>query len=108
MTEIRTPLTELLGIAYPICLGPMGLISTPPLVAAVSEAGGLGIMGTAMFDGEGLRKAIRETRELTQRPFGISIMAGIPSAQELAGVAIEERGAHPVEELVERTQPLPV
>ena len=91
MTLIRTPLTELLGIAYPVCLGPMGLISTPPLVAAVSQAGGLGIMGTAMFDGEGLRKAIHETRELTQRPFGISIMAGMPSAQELAAVAIEER-----------------
>jgi enoyl-[acyl-carrier protein] reductase II len=50
-------------------------------------------MGTAMFDGEGLRKAIHETRELTDRPFGISIMAAMPSAPELAGVAIEERVA---------------
>jgi enoyl-[acyl-carrier protein] reductase II len=93
MTMIRTPLTELLGIEHPICLGPMGLISTPPMVAAVSNAGGLGIMGTAMFDADGLRKAIRETRALSDRPFGISLMAGLPSAQELAGVAVEERVA---------------
>jgi enoyl-[acyl-carrier protein] reductase II len=91
MTTLSTPLTELLGIEHPVCLGPMGLISTPPMVAAVSNAGGLGIMGTAMFDGEGLRKAIHETRELTQKPFGISIMAGMPTAAGHAQVAIDER-----------------
>jgi enoyl-[acyl-carrier protein] reductase II len=91
MTTIRTPLTDLLGIEHPVCLGPMGLISTPPLVAAVSSAGGLGIMGTAMFDAEGLREAIRQTRELTDRPFGVSLMAGMPTAQGLAEVAIDER-----------------
>ena len=91
MATIPTPFTELLGIRHPICLGPMGLISTPPLVAAVSEAGGLGIMGTAMFDGEGLREAIRETRRLSDAPFGISIMAAHPTAAGHARVAIEER-----------------
>lgn len=91
MTRLHTPLNDLLGIEHPICLGPMGLISTPPLVSAVSSAGGLGIMGTANYDHEGLRAAIRETRERTDRPFGISIMAGMPTAEGHAKVAIEER-----------------
>ena len=91
MTRLRTPLNDLLGIEHPICLGPMGLISTPPLVSAVSNAGGMGIMGTANYDSEGLRKAIQETRELTGKPFGISIMAGHPTAEGHAKVAIEER-----------------
>ncbi|MBW2281746.1 MAG: nitronate monooxygenase, partial [Deltaproteobacteria bacterium] len=90
MTRLHTPLNELLGIEHPICLGPMGLISTPPLVSAVSNAGGLGIMGTANYDHEGLRKAIQETRELTSKPFGVSIMAGFPTAEGHARVAIEE------------------
>ncbi|MCP4005025.1 MAG: enoyl-[acyl-carrier-protein] reductase FabK [bacterium] len=91
MTGIRTPLTELLGIEHPVCLGPMGLISTPPMVAAVSEAGGIGIMGTAMLDSEKLREAIRQTRALTDKPFGISLMAAMPTSADLAKVAIEER-----------------
>jgi enoyl-[acyl-carrier protein] reductase II len=91
MTRLHTLLNDLLGIEHPICLGPMGLISTPPLVSAVSNAGGLGIMGTANYDYEGLRKAIHETRELTDKPFGISVMAGLPSAEGHAKVAIEER-----------------
>jgi enoyl-[acyl-carrier protein] reductase II len=91
MATLSTPLTELLGIEHPVCLGPMGLISTPPMVAAVSNAGGLGIMGTAMFDSDALRKAIHETRELTDKPFGISIMAAMPTAAGHAQVAIDER-----------------
>jgi enoyl-[acyl-carrier protein] reductase II len=91
MATLSTPLTELLGIEHPVCLGPMGLISTPPMVAAVSNAGGLGIMGTAMLDSDGLRKAIHETRELTEKPFGISIMAAMPTAAGHAQVAIDER-----------------
>ncbi len=90
MGKISTALTELLGVEHPICLGPMGMISIPSMVSAVSNAGGLGIMGTANYDSEGLRKAIRETRGLTQRPFGISIMAGFPLAEGHAKVAIEE------------------
>ena len=91
MTRISTPLTDLLGIEHPVCLGPMGLISVPSMVAAVSNAGGLGIMGTANYDTEALRKAIHETRSLTERPFGVSIMAGFPSAEGHAKLAIEER-----------------
>ena len=47
MGKISTALTELLGVEHPICLGPMGMISIPSMVSAVSNAGGLGIMGTA-------------------------------------------------------------
>ncbi|MCP3983729.1 MAG: enoyl-[acyl-carrier-protein] reductase FabK [bacterium] len=91
MAKISTPLTELLGIEHPVCLGPMGMISVPSMVAAVSNVGGLGIMGTANYDPEGLRKAIQETRTLTERPFGVSIMASFPTAGDHAKVAIEER-----------------
>lgn len=91
MTHISTPLTELLGIEHPICLGPMGMVSVPSMVAAVSDAGGLGIMGTATYDSEGLRTAIEETRTLTHEPFGVSIMAGFPTAEGHARVAIDER-----------------
>lgn len=91
MARLSTALTELLGIEHPICLGPMGMISIPSMVAAVSNAGGLGIMGTANYDSDGLRKAIQETRTLTERPFGISIMAGFPTAEGHAKAAIEER-----------------
>ncbi len=91
MSHLSTPLTELLGIEHPICLGPMGLVSVPPMVAAVSEAGGLGILGTANYDSEGLREVIRETRALTAKPFGVSIMAGFPTAEGHAHVAIEEQ-----------------
>ncbi len=91
MARISTPLTELLGIEHPICMGPMGLISIPSMVAAVSNVGGLGIMGTANYDPDGLRKAIQETRTLTERPFGVSIMAGFPTAEAHAKVAIAEQ-----------------
>ncbi len=90
MSHLSTPLTELLGIEHPICLGPMGLVSVPPMVAAVSEAGGLGILGTANYDSEGLREVIKQTRALTSKPFGVSIMAGFPTAEGHALVAIEE------------------
>lgn len=91
MAKLTTPLTELLGIEHPICLGPMGMVSVPPMVAAVSNAGGIGIMGTAVLQSEELRAAIRKTRTLTDKPFGVSIMTGFPTAETHAQVAIEEK-----------------
>ncbi len=91
MARLSTALTELLGIEHPICMGPMGMISVPSMVAAVSNAGGLGIMGTANYDSDALRKAIQETRTLTEKPFGISIMAGFPTAEGHAKAAIAEQ-----------------
>lgn len=77
-SRLRTPLCELLGIEYPILLAGMGGVSMAPLVAAVSNAGGLGIMGAANLTPDDLRAEIRKTRSLTQRPFAVDLLAPIP------------------------------
>ena len=72
---LRTALCDFLGIEYPICLAGMGGKWTPPeLVAAVSEAGGLGVMGGTGTPVEDLRKRIRRVRELTDKPFGVDLL----------------------------------
>ncbi len=69
-----TKLCRLLGIDYPIIQGALGGIGGPDLAAAVSNAGGLGVLAAWGLSLEQLRKAIRRTRELTTRPFGVNIM----------------------------------
>jgi len=74
---LRTPLCELLGIEYPIVLAGMGSRgkATPPeLVAAVSEAGGLGVLGGAGLPAADLRQAIRKARSLTNKPIGVDLL----------------------------------
>ena len=72
---LRTALCDFLGIEYPICLAGMGGKWTPPeLVAAVSEAGGLGVMGGTGTPVEDLRKRIRRVRDLTDKPFGVDLL----------------------------------
>ena len=88
---MRTRLTELLGIAHPIVLPGMTYIAVPSLVAAVSNAGGLGILAAGALTPEGCREAIREVRRLTDKPFGVGCSLGLPGAAECARVAIEER-----------------
>src|SRR5689334_1006182 len=66
-------LIERLDIVHPIIQAPMGGASTPELVAAVSNAGGLGWLGAAMLSPDALRTAIRDIRRLTKRPFGINL-----------------------------------
>jgi enoyl-[acyl-carrier protein] reductase II len=80
--RLRTPLCDLFGIEVPICLAGMGGVSMAPLVAAVSNAGGLGIMGAANLTPDGLRDEIRRTRALTQRPFAVDLLAPIPEMIE--------------------------
>ncbi len=75
---LHTPTCDLLGIEYPIMLAGMGGVSLSRLVAAVSNAGGLGVIGAATLDAEGLRREIRRTRELTDRPFAVDLLAPIP------------------------------
>lgn len=75
---LRTPICERLGIEYPIVLAGMGGVSMHRLVAAVSNAGGLGVIGAATLDADGLRREIRATRELTDRPFAVDLLAPIP------------------------------
>ena len=89
--ELKTRLTERLKIKYPIIQSPMAWVSYPPLVAAVSEAGGLGILAGGRMTPEELRQAIREVREFTDKPFGVNVTATSPRIVELAQVMCEER-----------------
>lgn len=75
---LRTPLCDRLGIKYPILLAGMGGVSLHKLVAAVSNAGGLGVIGGATLDADRLRDEIRKTRELTDKPFAVDLLAPIP------------------------------
>ena len=75
---LHTPICELFGIEYPIFLAGMGGVSTAPLVAAVSNAGGLGVIGAATMDPERLRDQIRQTRDLTDKPFAVDLLAPDP------------------------------
>src|SRR5262249_9309029 len=77
-SPLRTPLCDLFGIEVPILLAGMGGVSMAPLVAAVSNAGGLGIMGAANLSPDDLRAEIRKTRALTSRPFAVDLLAPIP------------------------------
>jgi len=81
-SPLRTPICDLFGIDHPILLAGMGGVSMAPLVAAVSNAGGLGIMGAANLAPGGLRDEIRRTRELTTRPFAVDLLAPIPEMIE--------------------------
>jgi enoyl-[acyl-carrier protein] reductase II len=88
---MKTRVTELFGIQYPIVLSGMSWISVPQMVAAVSNAGGLGILATGPLDKEQTRQSIREIRKLTDRPFGANTSLMFPGAMETAKVLLEER-----------------
>lgn len=76
--RLHTPICDLFGIEHPIVLAGMGGVSLASLVAAVSNAGGLGVIVAATLDAEGLRREIRRTRELTDRPFAVDLLAPFP------------------------------
>jgi enoyl-[acyl-carrier protein] reductase II len=88
---LKTRLTEMLGIKHPIMLAGMNWITTPKLVAAVCNAGGLGILATAASTPEETRKHIREIRKLTDKPFGINQILIGPGAKDNIAIAIEEK-----------------
>ncbi|MBV1774639.1 nitronate monooxygenase [Burkholderiaceae bacterium DAT-1] len=88
---MKTRLTELLGIEHPIVCPGMSWIAVPELVAAVSAAGGLGILATGPLSPEETRTAIRKIRSLTDKPFGIGCTLMMPGAKENAEVALEEK-----------------
>jgi enoyl-[acyl-carrier protein] reductase II len=75
---LRTPICDLFGIEHPIVLAGMGGVSMAPLVAAVSNAGGLGVIGAAALSPDDLRDEIRRTKALTTRPFAVDLLAPIP------------------------------
>lgn len=88
---MKTRITEMLGIEHPIVLSGMSWISVPEMVAAVSNAGGLGILATGPFDANQTRQAIREIKKLTDKPFGTNATLLFPGAAENAQVALEEK-----------------
>ena len=83
--------TEMLGCRHPIILGAMGVICNPELVAAVSEAGGYGLLATAFVqNADVLREQIRETKKLTGNPFGANIFAMNPLVPALIDILADE------------------
>lgn len=87
---IRTKLTELLGTEYPIIQGGMAWVAEYHLAAAVSNAGGLGLIGAASAPPETVREQIRKCRERTDKPFGVNVMLLNPNAEEVAKIVVEE------------------
>lgn len=87
---MKTRITELLGIQYPIFQGGMAWVADYHLAAAVSEAGGLGIIGAGGAPASFVREQIRQAREITDRPIGVNIMLMNPEADRIAEVVVEE------------------
>ncbi|MBP7582254.1 MAG: nitronate monooxygenase, partial [Vogesella sp.] len=88
---MQTRLTDTFGIALPLVCPGMSYIAVPELVAATSNAGGLGILATGPLNAEQTRAAIRRIRELTDKPFGIGCTLMMPGAKENAEVALQEK-----------------
>ncbi len=88
---VRTPLTELLGIRYPVVQAAMGYVSGPRLAAAVSDAGGLGLIASATMSLAELEKAIEETAGRTPHPFGVNLRADAPDAAERVRLIVARR-----------------
>lgn len=89
MEKLSTRVTEALGIEYPIIQGGMAWIANARLAAAVSEAGGLGIIACGSAPVEWVREQIAEARSLTGKPFGVNVMLMNPEAPELAKLVAE-------------------
>ena len=87
----KTAICDLLGIEYPVIQGGMAWVAEHNLAAAVSNAGGLGIIAAANAPYEYVRDEIRKTKELTDRPFGVNIMLLSPHAEDVARVVVEEK-----------------
>ena len=90
---MKTEVTTLLGIEYPIIQGGMAWVADYHLAAAVSEAGGLGIIAAGAAPAEWVREQIREVKKVTDKPFGVNVMLMSPFAEEVMEVVIEEKPA---------------
>ncbi len=87
---MKTRVTELLGIEHPIIQGGMAWVATHELASAVSNAGGLGIIGAGGAPAEWVRDQIKKAKEATDKPFGVNIMLMNPEADAIAKVIVEE------------------
>ena len=83
-------LADILGTSYPVIMGAIGSISNPELVAAVSEGGGYGLLATIGMDPDGLRRSIADVRKLTDKPFGVNLVARNPLSPALVEVLSQE------------------
>lgn len=88
---MRTKITELFRIKYPIIQAGMSMVADENLCAAVSNAGGLGIYGSANKTPEEVRRAIHKIRELTDKPFGVNILEGDPMQDQHCIILLEEK-----------------
>ncbi len=88
--RLRTRLTELTGVRYPVVQTGMGWVSGPELTAATAAAGGLGIIASATLSSEDMLAAIRAVKELTDAPFGVNIRGDAPDAMDRARTLIRE------------------
>jgi nitronate monooxygenase len=93
---VRTTVTELLGIAHPVLQAPMATVATPELAAAVSNAGGLGALGSAMLAPDDLRRQAGVARELTDRPFQVNFFCHRPPVIEPAASEAARTGIRPI------------
>lgn len=87
---MKTKITDLLGIEYPIIQGGMAWVADYHLAAAVSEAGGLGIIGAGGAPASFVKEQIQKAKEITNKPFGVNIMLMNPEADQIAQVVIDE------------------
>ena len=87
---METRVSKLLGTKYPVIQGGMAWVAEYHLAAAVSNAGGLGIIGAASAPPEVVREQIREAKKLTDKPFGVNVMLLNPNAAEVAQIVIDE------------------
>ena len=87
---METRITKLLGCRYPVIQGGMAWVAEYHLAAAVSEAGGIGLIGAASAPAEVVREQIRKVKELTDKPFGVNVMLLNPNAPDVARVIVEE------------------
>lgn len=91
--NMKTRITELLGIEYPIFQGGMAWVSEANLAAAVSNAGGIGLIAGGSAPAGKIREEIRMAKEMTDKPFGVNIMLMSPYVDEIAQMVIEEKVA---------------
>ncbi|WP_031072814.1 NAD(P)H-dependent flavin oxidoreductase [Streptomyces sp. NRRL S-118] len=87
---MRTALTELTGVTYPIVQTGMGWVAGPRLVTATARAGALGILASATMTAEGLRAAVREVKSRTDAPFGVNLRADAADARERVRIVVDE------------------
>ncbi|EHL06245.1 putative enoyl-[acyl-carrier-protein] reductase II [Desulfitobacterium hafniense DP7] len=88
---IKTKLCDLIGIEYPIFQGGMAWTATGELAAAVSEAGGLGIIGAGQAPADWLRQEIHKIKKVTDKPYGVNVMLMSPFVEDVMQVIVEER-----------------